>query len=78
MPEAESSAAARLQTVNKALNIRKYVHVLLIFIHDIDNDHWVFREMDDEDEYLYGDTDAAENSQLVGDDPLAQLTPQQK
>ena len=58
VPEMECSAAARLETVNNALTIRK--------------------EMDDEDEYLYGDTDAAENSRLTGDDPLAQLTPHQK
>ena len=32
--------------------------------------------MDDEDEYLYGDTDAAEHMMI--DDPFAQLTPQQK
>lgn len=38
------------------------------------------REMDDEEDYLYGDTEAGESSRLIEDNPysLAQLTPQQK
>ena len=34
--------------------------------------------MDDEEEYLHGDTDCPENTHLVGEDPMAEKTPQQK
>ena len=34
--------------------------------------------MDDEEDYLYGDTEASENNRLIEDKTLNQLTPQQK
>lgn len=36
------------------------------------------KEMDDEDEYLYGDTEASDDIRMSSDDPEGQLTPQQR
>lgn len=78
VPETDSAETTKLHTANKSLNAKKYTLKFILFCKKVIIEYFIkYREMDDEEDYLYGDTNT-EQSRPVEDNPQTKFTPQQK
>jgi hypothetical protein len=79
IPETDSPETTKLHTANKSLNAKKYTLDIFKFKFrkEILINSVQLREMDDEEDYLYGDTNT-EESRPTEDKTHAKFTPQQK